>query len=134
MLGRQMRTGPEGEDRRVANESGLRALGARIDSERRRPGVRRNGKPKWSVWKKTVVVLCAVIVLLGAVVGGGYGYLWYRYNQISKVHISAEVAAESGRPSRSWSSARTPGWARPRRSALPRWSPASAATSCSCGG
>ena len=97
-LGRQMRTGPEGEDRRVANESGLRALGTRIDSERRRPGVRRNGKPKWSGRKKTVVVLCAVIVLLGAVVGGGYGYLWYRYNQISKVHISAEVAAESGAP------------------------------------
>ena len=48
--------------------------------------------------KKTVVALSALIVLLGAVVGGGYGYLWYRYNQISKVHISAEVAAESGAP------------------------------------
>jgi LCP family protein required for cell wall assembly len=97
-LGRQMRGGPEGEGENVANESGLRALGARIDSERRRPKVRRSGKAKWSGRKKTVVALCSVVVLLAAVAGGSYGYLWYRYNQISKVHISAEVAAQSGAP------------------------------------
>ncbi len=46
-LGRQMRTGPEGES--VANESGLRALGARSTRSRAKPkGVRRSGKPKWS--------------------------------------------------------------------------------------
>ena len=95
-LGRQMRSGPEGAS--VANESGLKALGARIDSERGRPGVRRSGKPKWSGAKKAVVGLCALLVLGVAVVGGGYGYLWYRYNQISKVHISDEVAAQSGAP------------------------------------
>ena len=95
-LGRQMRGGPEGES--VANESGLKALGARIDSERGRPKVRRSGKPKWSAAKKTVVGLCALLVLAVAVVGGGYGYLWYRYNQISKVHIGDEVAAQSGGP------------------------------------
>jgi LCP family protein required for cell wall assembly len=96
-LGRQMRAGPEGEGQRVANESGLRALGSRIDAERR-PRLRRNGKPRWSARKKTVVALCSVIVLLAAVVGGTYGYLWYRYDQINKVHISAEVAAQSGAP------------------------------------
>jgi LCP family protein required for cell wall assembly len=91
-----MRSGPEGAN--VANESGLKALGARIDSERGRPGVRRSGKPRWSRGKKVVVGLCALLVLGVAAVGGGYGYLWYRYNQISKVHINDEVAAQSGAP------------------------------------
>jgi len=95
-LGRQMGTGPAAES--VANESGLRALGARIDSDRARPKVRRGGKPKWSRGKKTVVALLSILVLLVAVVGGGYGYLRYRYDQINKVHISAEVAAADGGP------------------------------------
>ncbi len=92
-----MHSGPDGEN--VANESGLRALGARIDaSGATRRGVRRSGKPKWSAGKKTVVALLGLIVLLVAAVGGGYGYLWYRYNQIDKIHINSEVAAESGGP------------------------------------
>jgi LCP family protein required for cell wall assembly len=96
-LGRQMmRSGSEGAS--VANEAGLKALGARVDSERRRPRGRRSGKRSWSRGKKTVVVLCALLVLALAFVGAGYGYLWYRYNQISKVHINDEVAAESGSP------------------------------------
>ena len=95
-LGRQMRTEPAAES--VANESGLRALGARIDSDRARPKVRRSGKPKWSRGKKTVVALLSILVLLVAVVGGGYGYLRYRFDQINKVHISAEVAAANGGP------------------------------------
>ena len=97
-LGREMRSGSEGQS--VANESGLSALGARIDSQggRSKSKARRSGKPKWSTAKKTVVALCALIVLVAAVVGGGYAYLWYRYNQINKVHINAEVAAASGAP------------------------------------
>ncbi len=99
-LGRQMRTGPDAEP--VANESGLRALGARIDAtstrSRSKPRVRRSGKPRWSNGKKAVVALLGVIVLLVAIVGGGYGYLWYRYNQISKIHISDEVAVQNGAP------------------------------------
>ncbi len=76
----------------------MRALGARVDAAGTRPKVRRSGKPKWSAGKKTVVALLGVIVLLVAAVGGGYAYLWYRYDQINKVHISAEVAAQSGAP------------------------------------
>ena len=93
-----MRAGPEPES--VPNEAGLRALGARVDAAgaRQKRTVRRSGKPKWSVAKKTVVALVGVVVLLAAVVGGGYAYLWYRYGQIDKVHISAEVAAQSGQP------------------------------------
>ena len=82
---------------RVANESGLKALGARIDQKGTKgKGVRRSGKPKWSAGKKTVVVLCSILVLLGAAIGGGYAYLVYRYDQINKVHIADEVAAGGG--------------------------------------
>ena len=80
----------------VANESGLRSLGARIDAAGARPKrtLRRSGAPKWSRGKKTVVALLSVVVLLVAVVGGGYAYLWYRFDQIDKIHVAAEVAAE----------------------------------------
>ena len=82
--------------------------------------------------------LCAVVVLLVAVAGGGYAYLWYRYDQINKVHIGAEVAAANGAPFTilvigSDSPGRRVGRGY-RPSARRRWSPASAATSCSCGG
>ena len=99
-LGRQMRGGSDAES--VANESGLRALGAQIDAtgtrSKRRSRVRRSGKPKWSAGKKSVVALLGVIVLVAAIVGGSYAYLWYRYNQISKVHIAAEAAVQNGGP------------------------------------
>jgi LCP family protein required for cell wall assembly len=82
----------------VANESGLRDLGARIDAPGREKGLRRSGKPRWSTRKKVVVSLLSVVLLLVAVAGGGYAYLWYRFNQINKVHIADEVAAQSGQP------------------------------------
>jgi LCP family protein required for cell wall assembly len=93
-LGREMRSGPEGQS--VANESGLRALGSRIDSQGKSKS-RASGKAKWSGRKKVVVALCALIVLIAAVVGGGYGYLWYRYNQINKVHITVLVIGSDSR-------------------------------------
>ena len=81
----------------MANESGLRALGARIDAH---GGVQGRGATAgpWSTRRKVVVSLLSVVVLVGLVVGGTYGYLWYRYQQISKVHIADEVAAASGAP------------------------------------
>jgi LCP family protein required for cell wall assembly len=97
-LGRQM--GGSSDDASVANESGLRSLGARIDatSGKSKRRVRRSGKPKWSTGKKVVAALLGVIVLLVAIVGGGYAYLWYRYDQINKIHISAEQAVQNGGP------------------------------------
>ncbi len=88
-----MRGGDPGQ---VANESRLKDLGARIDASSTK--VRRSGKPKWSAGKKTVVALVTVIVLFAAAVGGVYGYLWYRYNQIEKIHVADEVAVQSGQP------------------------------------
>ncbi len=93
-LGREMRSG---DPERVANEQGLRSLGARIDASSPQ-NLRRSGKPKWSAGKKTVVILVSVVVLAAAGIGGGYAYLWYRFNQINKVHIADEVAAQSGQP------------------------------------
>jgi LCP family protein required for cell wall assembly len=93
-LGREMRPGSPG---RVANEQGLQSLGARIDASKS-PKSRRSGKPKWSGGKKAVVILTCVVVLAAAAVGGSYAYLWYRFNQLSKVHIADEVAAASGQP------------------------------------
>ena len=82
----------------VPNESGLRQLGTRVDEANARPRVRRSGKPKWRARKKIVVALLSVFALLLVSVGGGYAYLWYRFNQIDKVHISDEVAVQSGAP------------------------------------
>jgi LCP family protein required for cell wall assembly len=92
-LGRQMR----GDEGRVANESGLRALGARVDDARGK-GPRRSGKPRWSTKKKVVVGVTAFVVLIVAIVGGTYGYLWYRYDQIQKLSIANEVAVSNGAP------------------------------------
>jgi LCP family protein required for cell wall assembly len=92
-LGRQMRGG-EG---RVANESGLRALGARIN-DARTTHTRRSGKPKWSAKKKILTGVTAFVVLVVVVVGGGYAYLWYRYDQIQKLDISNEVDVANGAP------------------------------------
>jgi LCP family protein required for cell wall assembly len=86
-----------GDPGRGANESGLRALGSRIDQASGR-GRRRSGKPKWSTRKKVFVGSVSVIVLVAALAGGGYAYLWYRYNQINKVHIADEVAVQGGGP------------------------------------
>jgi LCP family protein required for cell wall assembly len=93
-LGRQMSSGEPGK---VANEQGLRSLGARIDSSKG-PKLRHSGKPKWSAGKKTIAVLVSIVVLVAAGIGGGYAYLWYRYNQIPKSHIADEVAAQGGQP------------------------------------
>ncbi len=81
----------------MANESGLRDLGARIGAATPQQP-RRSGKPRWSTRKKVVVSCLSVVLLLVAIAGGGYAYLWYRFDQINKIHIADEVAAQSGQP------------------------------------
>jgi LCP family protein required for cell wall assembly len=92
-----MRSGDPGNPGKVPNESGLKALGERIDSSSPKKA-RRSGKPKWSAGKKTVAVLVTLIVLLAAAAGGGYAYLRYRYDQINKIHVADEVGVQSGQP------------------------------------
>jgi hypothetical protein len=94
-LGRQMRSGAD--EGYVANEEGLKTLGARVDAANPR-GRRRSGKARWSRQRKVVVSLLCVVALLAVAVGGTYGYLWYRFDQIDKVHIADEVSASSGQP------------------------------------
>ena len=45
-----------------------------------------------------MVALLGAIVVLVATVGAGYGYLRYRYDQISKIHTVTRLAAASGAP------------------------------------
>src|ERR1700761_9356931 len=64
----------------VANEQGLRTLGAQIDRASSRPGRTRRGRRRWSRRRKVVTGLLTVVVLLGLLVGGIYGYARYRYD------------------------------------------------------
>src|SRR5580658_5685829 len=90
----------------VPNEEGLRKLGERIDESRGGRRSRRRargangggGKRHWTTERKIVTVLVSLVVLGTLAVAGGYGYLRYRFDQINKVHISDEVAAQSGQP------------------------------------
>jgi LCP family protein required for cell wall assembly len=92
----------------VANQSGLQALGARIDEADRR-GARGHGHGhgqrsrqrrhrRWSLRRKVLTVLAALLVLALVVVGGGYVYLQRSIDSINKLHVSDEVAAENGAP------------------------------------
>lgn len=96
----------------TANESGLRALGAQIDSTeaaknastpgagRTRSGkvrgFRRSGKPKWSVRRKVFTWVGGIVIVALLLAGGLYGYLRYRYSQIPKLQVPALVPAASG--------------------------------------
>jgi len=85
----------------VANEAGLQSLGARIEKSGGK-GMGSKGskgsKAKWSRRRKVVTVLTSLVVLGLLAVAGGYGYLRYRFDQINKVHISAEASVQSGAP------------------------------------
>lgn len=101
----------DGGHRTSANEDGLRALGDRIENAEKqkereggtsprhvRPRSRRSGRPKWSIKRKVFTAALIVIVVAGGVIGAGYGYARYEFNQIPKAvcHTCAQVAA--GKP------------------------------------
>jgi LCP family protein required for cell wall assembly len=82
-----MRGGADGDA--VANRSGLEALGQQIDSTKGRGHRGRRGpdglegKPKWSTQRKVVAGLISLVVLAVVVIGAGYGYLRYEFDQIN---------------------------------------------------
>lgn len=90
----------------AANEQGLRRLGdaVAVENERRRGSrrggrrTRRSGKPKWSTRRKVLSGAIALVLLAVLVVGGALGYSVYRFDQLTKVHVSALEQAESGQP------------------------------------
>jgi len=87
----------------VANEEGLRALGDKIDSTkvgsgRGRSSVRKSGRPKWSRKHKILGGIAAALVVILLIGIGSYGYLQYRFDQFSKVHVAALDQPISGQP------------------------------------
>ncbi len=90
-LGRKVGSGPAAPS--VANESGLQALGARIDQSK---GGRR--RKRWSTRRKVVTVLTSLVVLILLIAGGGYWYLQHGIDSINGLHIGDEKAVENGAP------------------------------------
>jgi LCP family protein required for cell wall assembly len=82
---------------KLANESGLRALGDRIEGRPittlpppggpRRPGGPGHRRPRrrWSRRRRVLTVLSVVLVLLVGVVGAGYLYLQYEWGKVKKI-------------------------------------------------
>ncbi|MGP8059107.1 MAG: LCP family protein [Acidimicrobiales bacterium] len=98
-LGTQI--GGAGSGAPVANERGLRALGDKIDSagaRSGRTGARKSGKPKWSRKNKVLGGIAAALAVILLVAAGSYGYLQYRFDQFSKVHVAALDQPISGQP------------------------------------
>jgi LCP family protein required for cell wall assembly len=87
---------------RVANESGLRSLGAAVDRSggrgRSKGGTRRSGKPKWTLQRKILTGAIGVVALALVLALAGLGYWQYRFDQLPKVHVAAETQAVSGQP------------------------------------
>ena len=81
--------------RGVANEEGLSALGAEIDQ---RPQRRRRRSSPLVRRRRIAVALLALLVLGVAIFGGGWLYLRWRFDQISKINVAAEQAVISGQP------------------------------------
>ena len=84
--------------RRLANEQRLMALGEAVD---RRQGVTRKRRaPRPKRWGRRVAISSLVVVgLIAAVVGGGYLYAKWRFDQIHKITVAGEALQPiSGQP------------------------------------
>ena len=85
--------------RPMANEHRLLALGDRIDSvSTRHRSRRRNGKPRWSLRRKIVVAITILVTSAVAIVGIGYAYVRYQFDQVRKAPCHACVHVAAGKP------------------------------------
>jgi LCP family protein required for cell wall assembly len=94
-LGKQIGGGAPSD--RVANESGLAALGSRID-ESGGKRLRRSGKPRLTAGQRTLRVLIAVVALIVLLAAGGYGYFRYEFGQIKTAACPSCAQVSSGAP------------------------------------
>ncbi|MGH8981776.1 MAG: LCP family protein, partial [Acidimicrobiales bacterium] len=53
---------------------------------------------RWSTKRKILTPLIVLVVLAALVIGGGYAYVRYRYDQIKKVTVSSEHKVDAGGP------------------------------------
>lgn len=101
------RSDDEASNPRRSSLGGLRALGDQIDGRTRTgsgglaalgDAVERSRRRRWSTRRKIVTPLVSLMILALLGAGAAYGYVRYRYDQISKVTVSAEHEAASGQP------------------------------------
>jgi LCP family protein required for cell wall assembly len=83
--------------RRLANEQRLVALGEAVD--RRQNGGKPVRRRRGGRGRKWIIAGVALVVVLVALLGGGYLYANYRFNNITKISVANEVAQPiSGAP------------------------------------
>jgi LCP family protein required for cell wall assembly len=88
---------PSASKNAIANGHRLAALGDAVD---RQSGVERKSPAKkpGRRRRRILISLATVLVLIVAVIGGGYAYTNYRFDQIPKVHVVGELPQLTGKP------------------------------------
>jgi LCP family protein required for cell wall assembly len=88
---------PSASKNAIPNGHRLAALGDAVD---RQSGVERKSRTKkpGRRRRRILISLATVLVLIVAVIGGGYAYTNYRFDQIPKVHVVGELPQLTGKP------------------------------------
>jgi LCP family protein required for cell wall assembly len=94
--------GPSRDSRRarrraLANEQRLAALGAAVDEKSGVTRPRRAKRPG-RTRRRVIVTFVVLVALLLAVIGGGYLYAQWRFDQIHKIKVVGELPQLSGKP------------------------------------
>ncbi|HEY1830669.1 MAG TPA: LCP family protein [Acidimicrobiales bacterium] len=90
-LGKQM--GSSSQRPASANESGLKALGERIEGKKGR-----RQRQKWSTKRKVVTALSTFVALVVVLAAAGYGFIRYEFDRITRANCPACVAVAGGQP------------------------------------
>jgi LCP family protein required for cell wall assembly len=85
------------ERRALANEHRLLALGEAVDQ---RAGVRHKTRvPRPGRLRRNIIIAAiSVVALVAALIGGGYVYAQWRFNQIPKINVANEYKPIGGEP------------------------------------